>query len=232
MQDYTKQYFLPWMVTCLLAILLVATLWHGHERFRAQRDTIDSLQTVHQQTTEQLRDVKRLANSPTEGLSGAERREVLWATRAVLSETKNPREMLLIANVIRNRVDMSYRGKRTAKEVILDPYQFSAFNPGRDTRWRYANLQQENISDRLWNAAWEASRYAMTAPRLLLPVTDSCVTHFVHPRNLRDHPDWIYSLEQLRLGDVQRPNIALFRQNRSEVCQIEVTTSGGPTRLR
>jgi hypothetical protein len=214
MQDYTKQHFLPWMLTLLLGVVLTATLWHGHERFRLQQHTIDSLRAVHQQTREQLTDAKRIANSRTEGLSGAERREVLWATRAVLSETKNPREMLLIANVIRNRVDMKYRGKQTAKQVILDPLQFSAFNPGRGSRWRYANLSQDDIPDRLWHAAWQASRYAMTAPRLLLPVTDQCVTHFVHPRNLREHPEWISRLEQLRLGEVQRPNLALFRQNR------------------
>lgn len=232
MTSFSGCRFILWLVIILLSLSLVGGLWEGHSRLHERQQTIDSLRAVHQQTKEELIDERRLANSPTEGLSGAERREVLWTTRAVLSETKNPREMLLIANVIRNRVDMTYRGKQTAKEVILDPYQFSAFNPGRDTRWRYVNLKQDHISDRLWNAAWRASRYAMTAPRLLLPVTDQCVTHFVHPRNLRDHPDWIYSLEQMRLGDVQRPNIALFRQNRSEVCQIEATTSGGPTRLR
>jgi len=232
MQDYTKQYFLPWMVTFLLGALLVATLWHGHERVRSQRNTIDSLQTVHQQTREQLRDAKRIANSPTEGLSGAERREVLWTTRAVLSETNNPREMLLIANVIRNRVDLGYRGRETAKEVILDPYQFSAFNPGREMRWRYINMESQHVSNERWQEAWTAARYAMTAPREVLPFDNPCVNHFVHPGGLVRTPSWMYEMEQVVLGDVQRPDIAFFRQNKTEVCQIDQTTSEAPMRLR
>lgn len=230
--DHLKREGVLWLVVLLLTALSLYAADMNRQLRDRYETRIDSLQTVHQQTKQELQDQRRLANSHTEGLSGAERREVLWATRAVLSETKNPREMLLIANVIRNRVDMTYRGKQTAKEVILDPYQFSAFNPGRDSRWRYAKLEQGHVSNRLWRAAWNASRYAMTSRRSILPITDRCVTHFVHPRNLRQHPDWIYSLEQLRLGDVQRPNIALFRQNKSEVCQIDQSTSEGPTRLR
>ena len=217
------------MVTFLLGVLLVATLWHGHQRVRSQRSTIDSLQTVHQQTREQLRGAKRIANSPTEGLSGAERREVLWTTRAVLSETKNPREMLLIANVIRNRADLGYRGRETAKEVILDPYQFSAFNPGREMRWRYINMEPKHVSSERWEEAWTAARYAMTAPREVLPFDNPCVNHFVHPGGLAGTPNWMYEMEQVRLGSIQRPEIVFFRQNRTEVCQTEMSTLAAPT---
>jgi spore germination cell wall hydrolase CwlJ-like protein len=224
-----------WSLWIALFILITASFYTVETQKDVRADLqnrIDSIEAVHERTVHELRDANRLAENNTNGLSDAEQREVLWTTRAVLSETKNPREMLLIANVIRNRIDMRYRGKRTAKEVILDPYQFSAFNPGRDSRWRYANLEQHHISTRLWRAAWQASRYAMTSSRAVLPITDRCVTHFVHPRNLRRNPEWIYHLEQLRLGDVQRPNIALFRQNRAKICQTEASTSEDQTPRR
>jgi len=232
MPDFSTRRFILWLIIALLSLSLSGVLWEGYQRQQTKQATIDSLRTVHQQTVKQLRDAKRLANSNTEGLSNAEEREVLWATRAILSETRNPREMLLIANVIRNRVDMGYRGKQTAKGVILDPYQFSAFNPGRSSRWRYINMTNQQVDDALWQDAWNAARFAMTAPREVLPFANPCINHFVHPGGLRRIPNWMNHMEQVTLGDVQRPEIEFFRQNRTEVCQIDRTTSEAPMRLR
>jgi len=224
MQDYTKQYFLPWMVTFVLTILLVATLWHGHERFRAQRDTIDSLQTVHQQTTDQLRDAKRIANSPTEGLSGAERREVLWATRTIISETKDPSEMVFIGNVIRNRVDLGYRGHKTVRQVILDPYQFSAFNPNRNSRWKYINMTENHVSDSLWREAWAAARFTMTAPREVLPLSNPCINHFAHQNRVVNKPSWMFRMEQVNLGEIESSRLTLYKQNDQPPCQTKLVS--------
>ena len=66
--------------------------------------------------------------------------ETLWLARCIFSETKQPREQELVAWVVRNRVETAYRGKRTYRDVILDPYQFSAFNPGNRMRTFYASL--------------------------------------------------------------------------------------------
>jgi len=221
--------FVLWLVIILLSVSLLGVLWKGHEVLNRQAQTIDSLQTVHQQTVKQLRDAKRLANSNTNGLSKAEEREILWATRTIISETKNVSEMLLIANVIRNRVDLDYRGKETAKQIVLDPYQFSAFNPGRSRRWRYINMTDQHVDDALWQDAWNAARFAMTAPREVLPFSNACINHFVHPGGLTSTPNWMYNMEQVDLGDVQRPEIVFFEQNRDEICQIDQSTSGGPT---
>lgn len=65
----------------------------------------------------------------------------LWLARAVYSETKQPHEQELVAWVIRNRVDTAYRDQTTYEEVVLDPKQFSAFNPGMPKRAFYSNLQ-------------------------------------------------------------------------------------------
>jgi len=217
----------------LIVLILIGLCLYAAESNRQLRDRmnaqIDSLETANEQVVEDRRRYKRIANSNTEGLSNAEEREVLWATRAVLSETKNPREMLLIANVIRNRVDMNYRGRKTAKEVILDPYQFSAFNPGRDRRWRYINMEAQHVHPDRWEEAWTAARYALTAPREILPFDNPCINHFVHPSGLRRVPGWMHDMEQVRLGSIQRPDVAFFRQNRTEICQTDPTTSEAPT---
>jgi hypothetical protein len=66
--------------------------------------------------------------------------ETLWLARVIYSETKRPEEMELIAWVVRNRVETEYRGKNSYRSAVLDPYQFSAFNPGDRKRTHYSNL--------------------------------------------------------------------------------------------
>ncbi|MEM6644974.1 MAG: hypothetical protein AAF730_01860 [Bacteroidota bacterium] len=66
--------------------------------------------------------------------------ETLWLARAVYSETKRPHEQWLVAWVIRNRVETGYRGRQTYHDVVLDPFQFSAFNKGNPKRSKYGSL--------------------------------------------------------------------------------------------
>lgn len=210
-----KMKIVPWIAVAVLILAMFAR----QDIIRKQQSQIDSLQTVHERTVHDLREAKRLANSDREGLSGAEKREVMWATRAVLSETHRPSEMLLIANVIRNRLDLKYRGKSTAKGVILDPFQFSAFNPGRDSRWRYIQMDASAATGQQWMKAWRAARFAMTAPRDLLPLNNKCVTHFVHPKGLLRTPEWVYEMEQVSLGDVGSDEVVFFRPTSSTTCR-------------
>lgn len=67
--------------------------------------------------------------------------EILWLARVIYSETKRPHEQELVAWVVRNRVETGYRGNDTYKEAALDPYQFSAFNPGTRSRSFHTSLQ-------------------------------------------------------------------------------------------
>ena len=67
--------------------------------------------------------------------------ETLWLARAIYSETKRPEEQILVAWVIRNRVETAFRGKRTYKDVVLDPYQFSAFLTNSSERPFYLSLK-------------------------------------------------------------------------------------------
>jgi spore germination cell wall hydrolase CwlJ-like protein len=66
--------------------------------------------------------------------------ETLWLARVIYSETKRPEEMELVAWVVRNRVETGYRGKGSYRSTVLDPFQFSAFNPGDRKRQHYSNL--------------------------------------------------------------------------------------------
>jgi hypothetical protein len=66
--------------------------------------------------------------------------ETLWLARCIYSESKRQKEQELIAWVVRNRVETAYRGKRNYRDAVLDPFQFSAFNPGTRTRDFYSSL--------------------------------------------------------------------------------------------
>lgn len=66
--------------------------------------------------------------------------DVLWLARCIYSETKRAEEQELVAWVIRNRVETGYRGVTTYEGTVLDPYQFSAFNPGSPKRRLYTSL--------------------------------------------------------------------------------------------
>jgi hypothetical protein len=66
--------------------------------------------------------------------------DVLWLARGIYSETKKAHEQELVAWVIRNRVETEYRGEDTYEGVVLDPYQFSAFNPGSPKRRLHTSL--------------------------------------------------------------------------------------------
>ncbi len=95
---------------------------------------LDSLQTVRAQLV-QL-GARRLPPVPPEAIDS----ETLWLARVIYSETKRPEEMELVAWVVRNRVETRFRGKATYRDVVLDPFQFSAFIPYNPRRQYYMRL--------------------------------------------------------------------------------------------
>ena len=84
-------------------------------------------------------DTRKITPLPVQKL-GTIDRETLWLARCVYSETNRPEEMELVAWTIRNRVETRYRGQSTYRGTVLDPFQFSAFNPGSSKRRHYLNL--------------------------------------------------------------------------------------------
>ena len=80
---------------------------------------------------------RNVENASTNALN---KDDVLWLARVIYSETKKPHEQELVAWVVRNRVETEYRGNDSYKEVVLDPWQFSAFNRNSPKRGHYTNL--------------------------------------------------------------------------------------------
>ncbi len=115
----------------------------------------------------------------------------VWLARAIYSETKLPHEQELVAWVIRNRVETAYRGHRTYRSVVLDPYQFSAFNPGASKRAHYLRLRPEAPLPQWRQALWVARyvRHAEGAAYRPFPVE---TRHFYSERSMRGRavPYW------------------------------------------
>ncbi|NNF58131.1 MAG: hypothetical protein HKN04_07795 [Rhodothermaceae bacterium] len=124
--------------------------------------------------------------------------EVLWLARAIYSETKRPEEQELVAWVIRNRVETEYRGQVTFRGAVLDPFQFSAFNPGSAKRRHYTNLTPTSRA-RGWTRALEIAHnvyYAASEERPFPRQT----RHFYSERSmLGGAPDWARGKTPIRV---------------------------------
>lgn len=110
----------------------------------------------------------------------------LWLARAIYSESKLPHEQELVAWVIRNRVRTKYRGKSTYREVVLDPYQFSAFNPGSAKRSFHMHLSPETQLAGWQRALWIA-HYVRHAEPVYRPFSIE-TRHFYSERSMRGRP--------------------------------------------
>lgn len=114
----------------------------------------------------------------------------LWLARAIYSETKLPHEQELVAWVVRNRVETNFRGKSSYKEVVLDPYQFSAFNPDAPKRSFLLNLTPDTQLSEWQQALWIA-HYVRQADSAYRPFSRE-TRHFFSERSMKNHsfPYW------------------------------------------
>ncbi|OZC02881.1 cell wall hydrolase [Rubricoccus marinus] len=108
--------------------------------------------------------------------------DVLWLARCIYSETKRPAEQELVAWVIRNRVETGYRGARTYEGTVLDPYQFSAFNPGSAKRRLYSTLD-ENSDAAGWQKALQVAHKVYYSSADERPF-DETTRHFYSERSM------------------------------------------------
>lgn len=116
--------------------------------------------------------------------------ETLWLARAVYSETNRPEEMELVAWAIRNRVETGYRGRDSYKEVVLDPWQFSAFNENSGKRSYFVNLTPKSKVE-MWQEALTIAHLVKQAPASLRPFPRA-TRHYYSERSMvgRSKPDW------------------------------------------
>lgn len=108
--------------------------------------------------------------------------ETLWLARVIYSETKQPREQELVAWTIRNRVETGYRGNRTYRGTVLDPYQYSAFNPGNQKRAYYTSLEYDSEAEG-WKRALAIAHHVKNAPSTQRPFPQE-TRHFYSERSM------------------------------------------------
>lgn len=125
--------------------------------------------------------------------------ETLWLARAIYSESKRPNEQLLVAWVVRNRVETRYRGKSTYEGVILDPYQFSAFLPQNVKRPYYTGLTARSHAPG-WQHALRIALAVRTLDDMYRPFPVK-TRHFFSERSMEDGgaPEWARQAVQVSL---------------------------------
>jgi hypothetical protein len=135
----------------------------------------------------------------------------LWLARAIYSETKLPHEQELVAWVVRNRVETGYRGQTTYKEVVLDPYQFSAFNPEDPKRSFFLSLTPE-FQLPAWQQALWIAHYVRHADPAYRPFSIQ-TRHFYSERSMdgHRHPYWVERQQFVSPGWDYRVNERRFR---------------------
>lgn len=128
------------------------------------------------------------------------RSELLWLARCVYSETKREHEQELVAWVVRNRVETRYRGKGTYQSVVLDPWQFSAFNADNPKRARLLALDYDSDVRAFQQALAVAARVMTASPddRPFSPRT----RHFYSARSMEPGvtPLWALDVQPIAVG--------------------------------
>lgn len=121
------------------------------EKLSNNSEKIDSLQS-------RLSYYKTELSKKSDTIDVLESDKYLWLSRVIYSETNRKSEMGHIGWVVRNRVEKKFLGDSTYKDVILHPYQFSAFNPNREDRYKYLYLDRTNAdSQKRWEYATKAA---------------------------------------------------------------------------
>lgn len=136
---------------------------------------------------------------------------ILWLARALHTETIRPEEMWVIGWVIRNRVEMGYHGKHTYREVILEPFQFSAFNLPA-SREKYSRLTWSDTTRyRNFAAAVQVAREVIDSPAWKAPVPKTA-THFYAQVGMkgRGHPAWAEAKYRVKISGVNPERLRVF----------------------
>lgn len=133
--------------------------------------------------------------TPSSGV-GADipRTTINWVARALYSETKRLKDFEYVAWVVRNRMKSPhYPG--TARAVILQPSQFSAFN-NWERRKELEAMRYPETRKTAFRRAYRIARYVLAAPDSLNPLPQT--THFFMPETMKKkygeaRPDWAHT---------------------------------------
>ena len=161
-----------------------------------------------------------LPTGPSGPVSAA---DAVWMARCIVTEAGNPAHFPFVAWTIRNRKDTRYRssvtGASTYQSVVLDPYQYSAFNGAglngrgsmRNPHGRAAIQMQANSTSSTfphWADALRVATAVIGAPEsqnIFARYTPrpNLVRHYYSPRAMspsNSHPLWAYIGNNRRNG--------------------------------
>ena len=120
-------------------------------------------------------------------LTAHDEEELLWLARVLYSETKRYDEQVLVAWVVRNRVE-SGRWGNTYKKVILAKGQFSGMHP-TDANYKINIQKGDHSKDEAWLNAVHIAQEVYFADSMSRPFSPS-VKHFYSPISVKKHPSW------------------------------------------
>lgn len=137
--------------------------------------------------------------------------ETLWLARAIFSETKRPEEQVLVAWVIRNRVETGYRRQHTYAGVVLDPFQFSAFREGTAQRSFYSGLSATSDLPG-WQTALRIAHDIRHTEEEYRPFSE-LTRHFYSQRSMKNElsPAWATGENPVQLNGFQKIDEDRFR---------------------
>ncbi|MDZ4700877.1 MAG: cell wall hydrolase [Rhodothermales bacterium] len=137
--------------------------------------------------------------------------ETLWLARCIFSETKRPEEQELIAWVVRNRVESAYRGKSSYRDVVLDPFQFSAFNVESTESTYYSSIPLQ-YDETGWQRALSIAYYVRHARPQYRPFSAETL-HFYSQQSMigQREPVWARGLTPIRPPEHFRLDDRRFR---------------------
>jgi len=182
-------------------------LYHKSQKVENLSERVENLERTNHVISSKL-------ESTQDSLNAATSRDILWLSRVLYSETDKPLEMYYIAHVVKNRVETCYRGECSYKEVTLDPYEFSAFNPNRSSRYYLIHLDDSNVRD---PGRWAAAKQIALNTYLDDHDPTNGGTHFFAQVSMRNHefPDWAYHGDQVALANnVQEERLRVYKNVR------------------
>ncbi|MEM1269681.1 MAG: cell wall hydrolase [Bacteroidota bacterium] len=170
--------------------------------FKAEMRPPEPLELIEARPAEPIDPSMRRLHNETYVAQDVFENAKLWLARCIYSETKRPDEQRLVAWVVRNRVETAFRGRTTYQRVVLDPYQFSAFNPGEYSRRHFMSLKP-SYNERTWQQALNIAEEVLLADPLARPFALN-TRHFYSERSMPSHmrhPRWAKNRVPVNLAD-------------------------------
>ncbi len=115
--------------------------------------------------------------------------EILWLARILYSESKVREEQIVVAWVVRNRVESGFRGAKSYKDVATSKSQFSGLWPS-DAQYKL-NISRtyETVGDKAWDQSLGIAQAVYFANDFLRPIGKN-VRHFYSPISVLKDPAW------------------------------------------